>query len=187
MERQENTEKQKTSIAVIIQNIIFISVLIPLIIIIINIFYQLIVYPDKIPHIFGYKIFMIFDEYMDDSIEFGDLVFTKNVNPNDLQIGDIIAFRNKRNTVAIHKIIDANTNMFTMKTLINETNDTKYVNKENVEGILVYKIPRLGAIVYFIQQPWAMLAIGCVILSAGLVWIYIAQELDERDRKRSEQ
>ena len=49
---------------------------------------------------------MIFDKYMDDSIEYGDLVVTKNIEANKLKTGNTIAFRNNMNTVTIHKIIN---------------------------------------------------------------------------------
>ena len=68
----------------------------------------------------------------------------------------------------------------------NATSDIKSVSEENVEGLLVYKISKLGIIIYFIQQPLAMVGISCIILSFGLVWIYIAQELDERENRKSE-
>jgi len=49
-------------------------VLVPLTLIALSIVFQLFVYPGKIPNIFGYKVFMVFDEYMDETVKFGDLV-----------------------------------------------------------------------------------------------------------------
>lgn len=184
MEKQENNKK---SIASIVENIIYVCVLVPLIVITISIVFQLIVYPKKIPHIFGYKIFMIFDKYMDDSVEYGDLVVTRNIEANKLKTGNTIAFRNNMNTVTIHKIINIEEETLIMNTLKNETLDTKKVKKEKVEGILVYRIPKLGEIIYYIQQPWAIIAIGSIILIIGLIWIYIAQELDEKEKRQLEQ
>ena len=139
----------------IIENFIYYLILIPLIIITLMIVYQQITEPDKIPDVFGWKMFIILDEYMDESVQYGDLVLTKNIEPEMLEKGEIMAFRNDTNTVTIHKIleineengIDTNTKeerlirTFTMKSLENETNDTKFVKDSKVEGILRHTIP----------------------------------------------
>lgn len=141
---------------------------------------------------------MILDEYMDDRVESGDLVFVKNVKVDELKTNDIIAFRNAGNGVTLHEIIKIDEDeitdeeskenrilkTFTMKIQTNETNDTTYVTEEKVEGLLVHRVPKLGSILYFIQQPLAMLGISGVILIIGLICVNIAGRLDEKDRKK---
>ena len=135
---------------------------------------------------------------MNESIDYGDLVLTKNVDTNSLVENDVMAFRNSMNTVTIQKINEIsqitevdeetkeekNTKVFLMNTFENEKEDTAIVREEKVEGKLVYAIPKLGEIIYFIQQPLAMLGIECIIFSIGLICIYIAEKLDERDTKK---
>lgn len=195
MKTQENKKKLINLIAKVIEDIIYICILIPLIIISLQIVWQLYNNPDEIPNIFGYKIFMIFDENMDKSVKYGDLVFTKNTNPNNLKLNDIIAYRNNMNTIAIHRILDINEQIKNNKetnseektrTFTMETNDTKFVNAQKVEGVLVYRIPRLGTTIYIIQHPLVIVAIESIILIIGIIWIYIAQELDKRDRRKLE-
>ena len=178
-----------------IENIVYILILTPLAIVAITISYQLLLFPDKIPNIFGYKMFVVFEEYMDDSLEYGDLAITYNSPSNSLVEGDVIAFRNGQNTVTIHKIEDIRElygedsktyKMFTMKTLDNEDVNAKYVDENKLEGQLVYKIPKLGAFLYFIQKPIPMLIISFVILAIGSFWIYIANKLDEEDEELNE-
>ncbi len=194
--KEANNSKEKKSIGNIIENIIFSIILIPLCIVTINIALQVFTRPDDIPNIFGYKIFMILDDYMDDSVTFGDLVITKNIDANILENGNIIAFRNDENTVTIHKIIDIKektneenivTRTFTMNTLPGETLDTKYVKDEKVEGILIKVIPKLGAVIFFIQQPLAMIGIASIIAMCGTIWIFIAEQLDKKDEERLKQ
>jgi len=195
MKTQENKKKLINLIAKVIEDIIYICILIPLIIISLQIVWQLYNKPDEIPNIFGYKIFMIFDENMDKSVKYGDLVFTKNTNPNNLKLNDIIAYRNNMNTIAIHRILDINEQIKNNKetnseektrTFTMETNDSKFVNAQKVEGVLVYRIPRLGTVIYIIQHPLVIVAIESIILIIGIIWIYIAQELDKRDRRKLE-
>lgn len=187
MEGQEKINN-KQSVSSRIEDIIFYIIFIPIIALIVIILWQVITEPEKIPNIFGYKMFIIIDGKMDESIDYGDLAFTHNINPDELKLNDVIAFRNEMNTVTIHKIIDINkvkeSRRFTMRTAINETSDTKYVNGERVEGILVGKIPKLGAIILLIQKPLVIILIILIILIAGLIAYYIAQQLDKRDMER---
>ena len=153
MEKKGNSSFKK--IWEIIGNIIYYLILIPLVFITLMIVYQQITEPDKIPDIFGWKLFIILDKYMDESVQYGDLVFTKNIDYNELKLGDVIAFRNATNTVTIHRIKeikeeygkdfdtkeDRNIKYFIMHAIENETNDTKVVKDTKVEGILRHKLP----------------------------------------------
>jgi len=68
----------------IISNFIYTIILIPLIYIAVSVVWQSIIRPEEIPDIFGYKIFMILDRNMQ-NVEYGDLVFTKNINAEELK------------------------------------------------------------------------------------------------------
>lgn len=200
MEKQ-NKQSNFKRIRNIIGDVIYYVILIPLIIITLMVVYQSIAYPDKIPNIFGYKLFMILDDKMDETVEYGDLVFTKNIDCNILKKGNIIAFRNGVNTVTIHEIIDIEekteidqeTNeekmkkTFTMQTATNETLDTKYVEDEKVEGILVKRIAKIGTLIMFIQKPIHLLIIIAIILVIGAFVYFIAAKLDKRDMLKMEE
>ena len=60
---------------------------------------------------------------------------------------------------------------------------TRYVTKDKVEGVLIHRFPKIGLILYFIQQPIVMIIGYIIILVIGLISIYIAGKLDERDMK----
>ena len=187
---KEQKIREKPKVLLILEDIIFYIILIPLITINVIILFQVITEPDKIPDIFGYKMFMVLDGNMDTSIEYGDLVFTKNVYAHKLKVNDVVAFRNHTNKVTIHRIsnkkIEEEDITFTMITAQNEVGDTKYVKGEQVEGILIHRIPKIGLIILIIQEPPVMVLIVCVILIIGLIAYYIAQELDKRDAIRLE-
>ena len=68
----------------IFENIIFYSTIIPLIFFTVLILVQRIIFPEEIPNIFGYKLFMILDEKMEESLSSGDLVITKNISSDNL-------------------------------------------------------------------------------------------------------
>ena len=93
--------KVKEKIGKTISTVIYIFILLPLIIALVRIAYQKVFYPEMIPDIFGYKMFVIFDENMDESLKYGDLVITYNKNLNDIKNSELIAYRNNFNTVTI--------------------------------------------------------------------------------------
>lgn len=169
-------------------NIINSFILILLILIAVMLSYQSIFIPNKIPNIFGYKLFMIIDENMEDSLKYGDLTFTRNVNSDELKVGDVVAFRNAANTVTIHKIekineSEENIKVFSMVANDNESNDMKIVNEELIEGILTIKIPKVGLWIMIFQEPIVTFFVIFVILIMGGIAYLIAGKLDERDRK----
>ena len=150
----------------IISNLIYTIILIPLIYIAISVVWQSITRPEEIPDIFGYKIFMILDRNMQ-NVEYGDLVFTKNIDAEELEKGDVVAYRDiTKNKVQMIR--------FTGKTHI-----------KHIEGLLVKRIPKIGATLYFIQQPLVMITISAIIVVVGGICIYIAGKLDDIDAKKT--
>lgn len=176
-----------------IENTIYILLIILLAIITIRVSYQVIFLKDKIPDIFGYKLFFILDGNMDETLNKGDLVITYDKNINDIKKNDVVAFRNGMNTVTIHKVhdiqegnktsLDNSERIFIMNVAPNETNDAKYIDGKKIEGLVVKKIPKLGSVLYSISKPIAMLIISCIILGIGSIWIFIAGKIDEKASK----
>ena len=181
----------------IFEAIIDYIVLVPLTIIAIILICQSIVNPDKVPNVFGYKIFMIMDENMDESLQYGDLVFTKNIVAEEVKIGDLVAFRNEQNKITIHKVIeigeslsideDSKMEIFTMETLENEDDVGKNVSGDRIEGKVIRAISKIGLIIMIIQEPLVTFIIIIFILIIGLIIYYIAQELDLRDIRLKEE
>ncbi len=190
--KSQTKEKQRKKITLwfIIKKFIYFGIFIPLVLITSNIGYQLLVYPDKVPNIFGYKFFMMLNEQGDGCTEYGDLVLTKIMDTAEYEIGDIVAFRNGMNTITVHMIeeintsIADNTKVFTMKTVENETDETKFIREMHIEGKMIHRFSNLGIAVLIAQDPLVLLLALIIVAIVGLIAYYIAQQLDERDKKR---
>ena len=171
----------------IIEDVIFYVFIMPLVVITAAILLQTIIHPDKIPNVFGYKMFIVLDGNMEQTVSYGDLTFTKNIDTNKLKVNDIIAFRNAEEKVTIHKISEITEEnfekIFVMQAKTNETNDTKYVKEEAVEGILVKKIDKVGIIIMYLQEPFVVIFIACFILIIGLVLYYNAQGKEKKKKQ----
>ena len=57
--------------------------------------------------VFGYKPFYIMSESMDPVIKVGHIVISKPINADDIDIGDIVAYKTPSKTV-IHRVIKIN-------------------------------------------------------------------------------
>jgi len=173
----------------LLEDIIFYVIIIPLILISITIIWQRLTEPDKIPDILGYKMFVVLDGDMDQAIEYGDLIFTHNIAPENFEKSNLIAFRNNTNKVTIQRIIkiteDDIGRQFEMQNSVNEVGDTKCVKENQVEGLIIHRIPNIGIILYKIQEPYIILILIGIVLLIGIVAYYIAGRLDKRDMKKA--
>ena len=187
----ENEKKitERIKQTTLLEDIIFYVIIIPLILISITIIWQRLTEPDKIPDILGYKMFVVLDGDMDQAIEYGDLIFTHNIAPENLEKSNLIAFRNNTNKVTIHRIIkiteDDIGRQFEMQNSVNEVGDTKYVKENQVEGLIIHRIPNIGIILYKIQEPYIILILIGIVLLIGIVAYYIAGRLNKRDMKKA--
>lgn len=172
----------------LVEDIIFYIIVIPLILIFITIIWQRFTEPEKIPDIFGFKMFIVLDGNMDQAIDYGDLIFTRNKDSKNLKKDNLIAFRNNTNNVTIHRIIkiteDNVGRQFEMQNSKNEVGDTKYVRENQVEGLVIRRIPNIGIVLYKIQEPHIILMLIGIVLLFGLVAYYIAAKLDKKDMEK---
>ena len=65
---KEKVIKVDRKVGKVIENVIYILILLPLVIASVHIAFQKIFYPEIIPDILGYKMFVILDENMDESV-----------------------------------------------------------------------------------------------------------------------
>ena len=182
----KKVEMKKTKkVSSYIFDIVILIIVLPIILISMMVIYKSIVYPTKIPDIFSYKPFIILDENMERSLQYGDLAITKMINTNKLKIGDVIAFRDNNNVVIIHEIVEIKETQdgkeLKMKASKNEADEIQCIKDTDVEGILVSKIGGLGNIFMYLQDPKVLFLIIIIISIVGVISYYIAEKLDERD------
>ena len=108
-------------------------------------------FPEKPPSVLGLTPMVVLSGSMsgeaEDHIEVGDLVFVGRADPEELEVGDVIAYMNGGATVT-HRItaIDTNTDgdlLFTTKGDANNAEDTTPVTEEQLVGIYRWRIPKV--------------------------------------------
>ena len=106
---------------------------------------------------------------MEPAIPVGGLVVIKPVDPETLREGDIICFRFSESTSVTHRIVNVTDEGFTTKGDANEDPDQGIVEKENVIGKVVFIVPFIGYLGYFVRTPIGFILL--IILPAGLIII----------------
>ena len=142
--------------------------------------------PGETPNFFGIKSFTIVSESMEPKINKQDVIFIKEVDKDELEVGDIISFKTGEiiNTHRIVKIEEQNgEEVYITKGDNNKKEDRGYVKLNDIEGKYLFKIPRFGIIVEILKSK-----ITLVILLVILVLIsYYQVVLTKRKLKRKEE
>lgn len=153
--------------------ILFYVILIPVLIVNLTIIFKANKEADKIPDIFGYKPMIVLSGSMESKIRKGDLIITKNIDPAKLEEKDVIAFRTADNTVTTHRIIEIKKIdgklFFVTKGDNNNVNDKDMVSEDDIEGIYQFRIPKLGNLLMFIQNPLGFAVIMLSLLIVGIL------------------
>jgi len=117
--------------------------------------------------------FVVLTGSMQPTLPVGSVIAIKIINPNTLQIGDIICFQTSPHEPwATHRIINITQEGFITKGDANEEPDREIVKKENVIGKAVLTIPYIGYLSYFVHTPLGLILlilIPAIIIIVGEV------------------
>ena len=158
-----------------ILGIVFIAVLLPIMIINTTLIVKDLLYPNKVPSVFGVAPLIVATGSMEDTILIDDLIFVKEVDAATLKERDIIAFQPTAGKhVVTHRITrvyeENGALMFRTKGDWNNAEDQDSVHQNQVVGLYFYRIPGLGKVADFLQQPIGMVIFVAVPLALFLVY-----------------
>jgi len=95
----------------------------------------------------------VYSGSMEPTIPVGSVVVIKPVDPNKLQKDEIICFTRSEPKSTTHRIIDITDEGFITKGDANEDPDPFLVEKKNIIGKVIFTIPALGYLSYFVKTP----------------------------------
>lgn len=150
----------------------------------------------------GYKAFIVLSDSMSATdFDAGDLVLTKDVNPDTLQEGDIIAYISENpdnyGEVVTHKIRTVNPDgTFTTYGTTTDTDDAYPVTWEQVLGKYDRALPKVGAFFNFLKTtpgyiccifvPFAILIMMQGLNTVKLFKQYKREQQEDIDRQKAE-
>ena len=122
----------------------------------------------------GLQVFTVLSGSMEPTYHVGSLIYVKEVDPYELESGDVITFMLDEDTVATHRIVevvpdeeDPTVIRFRTKGDANEAIDGSLVHYKNVIGSPVFTIPQLGYVANYIQNPpgtYIAISAGAILL-----------------------
>lgn len=130
----------------------------------------------KIP---PFGLYTIISPSMTPNIKVYDVVFVKNVDTSTLKVNDVITFYSTNaffgGTPITHRIVEVlnvpeTGTMYRVKGDANEDADQEKVLPENVIGKVVFKIPQLGKLQFFLASKTGWLV--AILIPAILILIY---------------
>ena len=142
----------------------------------------------------GLQVYTVLSGSMEPEYPVGSLLYVKEVDCHDLQVGDDITFRATDSIVVTHRITeivsDAETPgslKFRTKGLANASEDANPVPDRKVLGTPVLAVPYLGYLAYYIQRPpgiYMAIAVGAILLLSSFLPDLFSKEERENDSIR---
>lgn len=130
--------------------------------------------PDSPPSVLGKTPLVVLSGSMSgdapDHIETGDLIIVDKAEASELNVGDVISFKQGK-VIVTHRIIEISSGengelLFTTQGDANGTPDEKPVREDALVGIFKFRIPKVGDLAIFMQTPLGMLIfVGLPLLS----------------------
>lgn len=143
--------------------------------------------------VIGLEVYTIISGSMEPTYYPGDLIYVKEVTPEEVQVGDPITFvLNEDLVVATHRVIkvDWENERFYTKGDNNQIADINPVHFKNLLGKPVFRIPKVGYLSRWVQSPPGLyVALAFIVALLGLVFIpdmFRAAREDELKKKEDE-
>ncbi len=147
---------------------------------------------DHIPSIFGISPLVVLSGSMSGPFEVDSLIVIKDVEAEDLEVGDIICYL-VSGTAVTHRIIEITTDdegtlAFVTQGDANDSKDSSYVYAEDIEGQYIWHMEEIGAFVMFMQTTQGMIIFIALPIALYLFLDFILSRRDKKsgDKKREE-
>lgn len=142
--------------------------------------------------VIGYTPYTILSGSMEPTYHVGSLIYVKEVDPAELEVGDAITFALSEDTIATHRIVeivpdedDPTVLRFRTKGDANDAVDGSLVHCKNVIGAPKFTIPYLGYVADYIQHPPGMYtAIAAAVII--LLLVFVPDMLDDGKKKKKD-
>lgn len=131
--------------------------------------------PNQIPSVFGYKTMSVLTGSMRPVLQPGDMIVTKEINPQNITVDDVITYW-VGDKLVTHRVIDVVNKdgklLFETKGDNNNIEDQELVQSDKVVGKLAFNIPKAGYTANFIRSGK-----GLVIFFILPIMLIVAGEL----------
>ncbi len=146
------------------------------------------------PNVFGYQVFRVSSGSMEPTLMIGDVIIVKDVDPDKIEIGDIVTYKGEvgdlddkfitHQIIATPELVDGEYEFQTQGTAQGTVPDPIWYEDQLI-GVYVCKVPYIDAIYNFFLQPYGLIAFVLVIIilfGYELISLIVSyKSLDEED------
>ena len=137
----------------------------------------------------GFTPYVVLSGSMEPTYHVGSMIYVKDVEPADIQVGDPITFRISDGMVATHRVVAIyEDGTFQTQGDANDAPDGAPVTPENLVGKPVFSIPYLGYVSDWIMHPPGIYLAGTAVVVLIILMFLpgILRKAEEADRREAE-
>lgn len=133
-----------------------------------------------------YPVLVVVSGSMVPTLERGDLIVVRGVDPGEITVGTIIVFHSPRDyeTLIVHRVYgleqEGDEIYFRTKGDYNPRPDDWMIPENYVVGVFIARIPYVGVIVMRLREPFGM---GVIVILILVIVIYMFVEAGRKQRK----
>lgn len=189
----QTREKKKTSLSHKVLSVIgamLCVILIPILVVNISLIIRSFTNPDEVPSVGGILPLIVLTDSMYPEIHSGDLIICHTEGPENVKVGDIIAFfdpAGNGTSVVTHRVLEVNETEDSVEWVTqgdaNNAADAMPVPASKLVGVYQSRIPNLGNVVMFMQTTTGLIV--CVVCPILLLvgWDILRRRKYEKSQK----
>lgn len=144
-----------------------------------------------VPYLMGYTELAVLTGSMQPTLPVGTLIYVKEVEPETLQVGDVVTYRLDSDTMVTHRVVEIDPDAQTLTTQGDANSDPDgAITFDRLVGKMDFYIPYLGYISLNIRTPIGIMSIcGAlifIILLAFIPEIFSKDEEESKDKPAKE-
>lgn len=146
------------------------------------------------PRLLGMDVFTVLSGSMEPTYHTGSLIYVRDVEPADIEPGQVITFMLDEDTVATHRVVevvpdteDPTVLRYRTKGDANDAEDGGLVHYKNVLGTPVFTVPYMGYFANYIQNPpgkYLAISAGAIVLIMVFLPELFDSDEDAANKKR---
>ena len=142
--------------------------------------------PLTVPKLFGIRIYGVLTGSMAPAYSVGGVVYVKETDASDIQVGDVITFQMGSNTeyVMTHRVVEMEGSFFITKGDANNAVDPEPVSYDRLIGKVILFVPGLSKVAEFVNSITGRCVLIMLFASAFILWI-IADMLTTLKKKQN--
>ena len=141
-----------------------------------------------VPKFLGFEPMIVLSGSMEPTYHVGSLLYVKDAEEEEIEVGDAITFYIDEDTLVTHRVvsIDEEAGTYSTKGDANEVEDGNAIAFEDILGVPVFNIPKLGYLADKLSNTSGKI-IYITIIVVVVILMYMADLIWPEEKKKKEE